>query len=386
MIQRRSLLATAAVTLAAPAIHAQSRGPVKIGNLLSASGVFAITGEGIQRGMELAFTQMGANAGGRAIVMIREDDEVSPQVGLQKVKKLIERDNCDIITGPVGSNIALAIAGYLKAAPCIYLCTGAGVNALTRERRAPNFFRSSTSSWQSNAPAAGWFAKNGYPKVALIASDYSGGHEAADAFKAAYLAAGGTIATELYPPFGANDFSAYLPQLRSAGAPAVYAYMTGADAVRFVQQFDQFGLKKDMTLLGTGFMVEQDALPAQGAAALGARTGLHYADTLPSQINRDFVAAYRAKYNESPSCYAEYGFVGAHAIAAALEITKGDADQAKLIAALKQVQFEAPRGPFRFDPDTHNVIQNIYVREVVMDGTAPVNRVLATIPDQRDPG
>ncbi len=385
MIRRRALLAGAAA-LAAPAVHAAPSGPVRIGNLLSESGVFAITGEGIQRGMELAMTELGGHAGGRPIEMIREDDEVSPQIGLQKVKKLIERDGCDFITGPVGSNVALAIAGYLKSAPCIYLCTGAGVNALTRQRRAPNFFRSSTSSWQSNAPAGTWFAQNHYPKVALIAADYSGGHEAADAFKAAYLAAGGTIAAEIYPPFGANDYSAYLPRLREAGAPAVYAYMTGADAVRFVQQFAQFGLKSDIALLGTGFLVEQDALPAEGAAAIGARTGLHYAATLPGPVNRVFATAYHAKYNEPPSCYAEYGYVAAQVIAKTLDITKGDTNQARLIDAMKQLQFEAPRGPFRFDPDTHNVIQNIYIREVEMKDGVAVNKVLATIPDQRDPG
>jgi branched-chain amino acid transport system substrate-binding protein len=385
---RRGLLAGAALaaTLPAPFVRAQSTGPVRIGNLLSASGVFAVLGDNINRGMELGFEQVGNQAGGRAIELIREDDEVNPQIGLQKVKKLVEHDGCSIITGPVGSNVALAIAGYLKSADAVYICSGAGVNALTRERRAPNFFRSSTSSWQSNAPAGTWFAQNGESAITLVASDYSGGHEAADAFKAAYGAAGGRIAAEIYPPFGASDYSAYLPAMRDAGAPAIYAYMTGTDAVRFVQQFAQFGLKRQLRLLGTGFMVEQDALPAQGEAALGVRSGLHYCSTIDSAENRAFVTAYRAKYHETPSCYAEYGYVTARAITEALNATKGDSSRAGLIAALRGVAFAAPRGQFRFDPATQNVVNTIYIREVAQIDGALDNRVLATIPDQRDPG
>ncbi len=385
-MKRRTFLAATA-GLAAPAIvRAASETPFRIGALLSQSGVFAVLGNNIQRGLELGFEQQNWQAGGRQIEIIREDDEVNPQFGLQKVRKLVGSDHVDVVTGPVGSNVALAIAGFLKTAPTIFICSGAGVNAVTRERRAPNIFRTSTSSWQSNAPTGAWMAKNGATEVAVIASDYSGGHEAVEAFKSAYLAAGGKIAAEIFPPFGSNDFSAYLPQLRATGAPATYAYMTGTDAVRFVQQYDQFGLKTSMKLYGTGFMVEQDALPAEQDAALGVISGLHYSTALETPENRAFVAAYRAKYGEFPSCYSEYGYVTALVIANALAASAGGHDRDSLLTAIGAVNFTAPRGPFRFDPATRNVVQNIYIREVAaIDGRLD-NKVLATIQNVADPG
>jgi branched-chain amino acid transport system substrate-binding protein len=362
-VKRRTFLAATA-GLAAPAIvRAASETPFRIGALLSQSGVFAVLGNNIQRGLELGFEQQNWQAGGRQIEIIREDDEVNPQFGLQKVRKLVGSDHVDVVTGPVGSNVALAIAGFLKTAPTIFICSGAGVNAVTRERRAPNIFRTSTSSWQSNAPTGAWMAKNGATEVAVIASDYSGGHEAVEAFK-----------------------SAYLPQLRATGAPATYAYMTGTDAVRFVQQYDQFGLKTSMKLYGTGFMVEQDALPAEQDAALGVISGLHYSTALETPENRAFVAAYRAKYGEFPSCYSEYGYVTALVIANALAASAGGHDRDSLLTAIGAVNFTAPRGPFRFDPATRNVVQNIYIREVAaIDGRLD-NKVLATIQNVADPG
>jgi branched-chain amino acid transport system substrate-binding protein len=171
------------------------------------------------------------------------------------------------------------------------------------------------------------------------------------------------------------------------GAPNVYVYMVGADAVRFITQFNEFGLKKTINIIGTGFMVEDDALPAEGDAALGIITGLHYASTLDTPVNKKFVADYKAKYNQYPGCYSEYGFVCARVIAEALKATQGDtSDKKKLEDAVRNVKFAAPRGPFRFDPETQNVIQNIYIREVVRGKDRLENKVLATIPDVRDPG
>lgn len=371
----------------APAVRAQMNAPVKIGSLISQSKVFAVQGGNILDGMSLYFEEINWQAGGRKIQMIKEDDEVNPQLGLQKIKKLVESDNVDLVAGPAGSNVALAIMGYVKQSNCILLCNGAGVNAVTRKFKAHNVFRCSTTSWQSNAPAGGWLYKNGVKEVVIIASDYSGGHEAIDGFKEGFLPAGGKIIKEIWSPFSNSDYSSYLAQIKAAGVPTVYAYVTGADAVRFVSQFDEFGLKKDFKLTGTGFMVEDDSLPAEGDAALGALTGLHYASTLDTPANKKFVAEYKAKYGQYPSCYSEYGYVSARVIAEALKKTQGNTSNRKEFEqAISAVSFDAPRGPFRFDPDTQNVIQNIYIREVVRVGDQLENKVLATIPDVRDPG
>ena len=391
---RRQVLAGAAgagaalgLGIFAPAVRAQMNAPVKIGCLISQSGVFAVNGANVLDGMSLYFEKNGWTAGGRKIELVKEDDEAKPQLGLEKVKKMVDSDKVDIVTGPIGSNVALAIIGFIKQSNSILIVDGAGVNAVTREQKGPNIFRCSTSSWQSNAPAGGWLYQNAVKEVMILASDYSGGHEAMDSFKEGFLPPGGKIVKEIWPPFSNTDYSAYLAEIKSSGVTTLYAYFTGSDAVRFITQFTEFGLHKDFKLTGTGFMVEDDALPAEGDAALGVVTGLHYASTLDTPANRKFVADYRAKTGQYPSCYSDYGYVCATVIAEALKATQGDAgDKKKLQDAIRAVHFDAPRGPFRFDPETQNVIQNIYIREVVRGDGRLENKVIATIPDVRDPG
>lgn len=391
---RRKFVAGAAGTGAAlgfgvfaPAVRAQMNVPAKIGCLITQSKVFAVQGANVLDGMTLYFEQNGWQAGGRKIELVKEDDEANPQLGLAKVKKMVENDQVDIVTGPIGSNVALAILGYIKQSNSLLIVDGAGVNAVTRERKGPNIFRCSTSSWQSNAPAAGWIYQNIAKELLVVASDYSGGHEAIDAFKEGFLPLGGKIVKEIYPPFGNNDFSSYLAAIKATGVPTIYAYMTGSDAVRFISQFDEFALRNSIRVTGTGFMVEDDALPAEGDAALGIITGLHYASTLDTPVNKNFVADYKAKYKQYPSCYSEYGYVCARVIAEALRSTNGDtSNRSKFEEAIRNVKFDAPRGPFRFDPETQNVIQNIYIREVVRGSDRLENKVLATIADTRDPG
>jgi len=388
---RRRFLASAGAALGlgvfAPAVRAQMNAPVKIGCLITQSKALSVLGTNVLDGMSFYFEQTGWQAGGRKITLVKEDDEANPQLGLEKIKKMVENDKVDLVTGPIGSNVALAILAYVKQSGSILIVDGAGVNAVTRKHKGPNIFRTSTTSWQSNAPAGGWIYKNVAKEVVVVASDFSGGHEAINAFKEGFVSVGGTIVKEVYPPFNNNDYSAYLAGIKLIGAPNVYVYMVGADAVRFITQFNEFGLKKTINIIGTGFMVEDDALPAEGDAALGIITGLHYASTLDTPVNKKFVADYKAKYNQYPGCYSEYGFVCARVIAEALKATQGDtSDKKKLEDAIRNVKFAAPRGPFRFDPETQNVIHNIYIREVVRGKDRLENKVLATIPDVRDPG
>src|SRR4030095_7058039 len=135
---------------------------------------------------------------------------------------------------------------------------------------------------------------------------------------------GGNIVKKIYPPLGNNDFSAYLADIRSMAPSATYNFYAGTDAVRFVKQYDEYGLKARSRLTGSGFMVESDTLPAQGKSALGCLSSLHYADTLDNPENRKFVEQYRAKFNEYPSVYAEYGYVAAMIMQAALAAVDGN--------------------------------------------------------------
>ncbi len=369
----------------APAAFAQAKPPLKIGVLNSFSKVFAALGAANLNGMNLYFEQIGGSIAGRKIEIVREDDEINPQVGLQKLKKLIESDKCDVVTGVQASNVAMAAVDYLKQSGVLFLCSGAGVTALGYVN-APNIFRCSVSSQQINAVLGDWWYDNGTKEVVATASDFAGGRDTVAEFRSAFVKKGGKIAKEIYPPLGNADFSPYLADIRSLSPPATYNFYAGTDAVRFVKQYAEYGLKEKMKTSASGFMVESDVLPAQGKDALGIISSMHYADTLTSPENVKFVADYRKKFNEFPSVYAEYGYVAARCIHEAITATGGDTvDQSKLRTAMRAVKFNAPRGPFSFNPATQGPIHNIYIREVVEVDGRIANKVIATIRDVREP-
>lgn len=391
-IQRRKVLkglaaagATAMFGGRAPAVLAQAR-PLKIGALLSLSKVLAQSGEDNLRGMGLYFDEIGWEVAGRKIEIIREDDDINPQVGLQKVRKLVESDQVDFVCGPQGSNVAFGIMSYMKSARPFWIISGAGVTALTWERM-PHMFRTSISVYQLSKPIADYVYDNVAKEVVLTGTDFAGGRDALSEFKAVFTKRGGKIIKEIYPPLGTADFSAYLADIRSINPPATYNFFAGTDAARFVKQYDEFGLKGKIPITGFSALFDGDTFPGQGRSALGGLSSNIYTDALDNPENRKFVAAHRAKHKDWPSVYTDYGYVAAKVIGEALKATKGDTqNRERLSQAIAAVQFNAPRGPFRFDPVVHHPIQNVYIREVAEIEGRITNKVIATVRDVRDPG
>lgn len=392
-VSRRRFIGTvgAAAALGPRTLSAQGSDTFKVGVLLTFSKVFAALGEQNLFGIQLYFDQIGWQVAGRRIQLLREDDEATPQIGLQKARRLIESEQVGLLCGVQASNVALAMLNLVRQTKVPFICSGAGVSTLTSER-IPNLFRTSLSSWQLTVPMGEWLVANaarfGDPAkgIVLAASDYSGGRDTMSEFKSGYLPKGGKVAKEIYPPLGTSDFSPYLADIRAVEPAAVYAFFAGSDAVRFVKQYDEFGLKGKIQLLSPGFMVENDVLPSQGSSALGVVSTMQYTDTLDTAENKDFVNAYRKKHDAFPSVYSEYGYVAARVIAEALKAVNGNTtDQATFNAAIGSVKFNAPRGPFSFDPATHNVIMNVYLREVVEQDGRFVNKVIETFKDVKAP-
>jgi branched-chain amino acid transport system substrate-binding protein len=357
-------------------------GPLKIGLVLPYSGVYQVLGESITQGMELVFAREGNKVAGRDVVMIKEDDEMQPPVGIRKTEKLIESDKVDILTGPVHSGILMGMRDKVHNSKTILIVSNAGADAISRERCSKWIFRTSFSNWQPNQPMGGWVAKNVAKEVFISAPNYQAGKDQLNAFKETFVPAGGKLIGEEYPKLGETDYAPLLTKIRQSGAKAVYAFFSGTDAVNFVKQYDQFGLKGQVKLTGAGFLTEPDVLPAQGKAALGIITGHFYTPQLDSPVNKKFVSDFKAKFGgKTPDGFACQGYDTAEVIVRALKTVNGNTqDKDKLVAALAKVQFESPRGWFSFDPKTHNVIQPyIYVREVkeVAGGldNVPIDRV-----------
>ena len=379
--------AAAALTasLAAPPVLAQGNKPIRLGNLNTFTGGLAYAGESNWNAMNLYFDSINWTVAGRKIEIIREDDQFNPQVGLQKAKKLVESDKVDLLFGVQASNVALAVLNYMKQQKAFYVVTGAGTDAITWDRY-PYLFRTSISTYQLSTPMANYIYDNLGKQIVTTASDYAGGRDVMAQFKGPYVAKGGTVLKEIWPPLGTTDFSPYLTDIKSINPPVTYDFMPGADAVRFVQQYSEFGLKEKMPL--TGFtMIDSQSTSALGTAAVGVISALTFVDTLDNPQAKAFVAEFQAKYKSSPDLFSDYGYVGARAIAEALKLVDGDAsDKDKLAEAMTKVKFDAPRGPFRFDPATHNPIQDIYIAQVIESNGKVTTKTLSTAAQIQDPG
>jgi branched-chain amino acid transport system substrate-binding protein len=368
--------------------RAQS-GPIRVGVVLPYSGVYAELGNSITQAMELVFARENWTVAGRKIEMIKEDDEMAVPVGVRKTEKLIDSDKVDILTGPVHSGILMAMRDKVHNSKTILLVSNAGADAISRARCSKWIFRTSFSNWQPCQPMGGWVAAKLSKEVFQIAPNYQAGKDMMEAFRETYHPAGGKVVGEDYPKLGETDYAPYLTKIKQSGAKAVFAFFSGTDAVNFVKQYDEFGLKPGIKLTGAGFLTEPDVLPAQGKAALGTITGHFYTPQLDNAVNQRFVKEFREKFKgKTPDGFACQGYDTAEVILRALKTVNGNTqDKDKLVAAIAATEFDSPRGRFRFDQKSHNVIQPfIYVREVREVAGGLGNVPIDKVADVRDPG
>jgi branched-chain amino acid transport system substrate-binding protein len=352
---------------------AAEKSPIKVGLLLPYTGTMPFQTKGINDAAELYFDEIGRKAGGRAIQVIKEDDENNPTMGLTKVRRLVEEHKVNFIVGPVHSGVGLAIHDYVRKQKVISFNPCANTRELTSpEKASENIFRTVETSDQGNYPMGKWIVKNTpHRNMVITASDFSGGHHNIEAFKAGFEEAGGKVIKEVYPKLGTMDFAPFLTTIDVKGADAVYAWFVGTDAVRFVQQYEEFGLKKRLPLFGYVTIADDPYLPGVGEAALGIIAGSHYPVNLDTPKNRAFIKAYRGKYGEPPYRYSEYGYTAANLIGAVTEALKGEIEDISRVAKeLKRIasQIETPSGPLAFDQYNQRIVNFYVVRTEKQDG------------------
>jgi len=387
---RRWLPVLACLLLLAPLlpIDSPAQAPaVKIGLLLPYTGVLSVQGIDTTNGFELYLNKIGRKAGGRAIEVLKEDDEAKPDIALTKIKKLVERDHVDFLVGPVSSVVAVAIRSYVHEQQTPLIVPVAFTRVLTSPQQAsPSIFRIAETTDQSNYPMGAWMMKNTkYRRVVVMATDFVAGRHAVEAFIAGFKAAGGEIVKEIYPPLNTPDFAPYLAQAGAEKADAVYAWFAGADAIRFVKQYREYGIGEKMPLTGHAVLVDDTIMPAVGDAALGIVTMGSYTSTLDNPENKAFVAEYDKRYKTWPSRYSDAGWMTLELIAQALDDLKGDlSHRDKVREALKNAlpKLKTPRGHLEFD-QYRQVITPIYVTRAEKVGGRYVNTVIERIPNVR---
>lgn len=356
---------------------------VKVGLLLPFSGVYASLGNEIEAGFALGLETFGDETTA-TFEIVREDTEVKPPVALGKAKKLILQDNVDVITGIVSSGVLGAVRDMVHGAGVPLIVANAGNDEATGADCSPFITRMSFSNGQVNRPMGTWMFDQGIKKVYTLAPDYAAGRQMIDAFTATFTAAGGEVVGQDFTPFQkTQDFGSYLAQAKASGADAVYVFYAGGEAISFVKQYESFGLKAELPLYGSGFLTSSLYVNAQGPAAEGVITALHYVPTIDSPANAAFVAAFAEKTGRVPSEFAVQGYDAARAL---IEATKtGATDRNSLAKALPSVSFDGPRGQLSIDPATNNIVQPIYVYQTVAGEGGLTQKVLAQLPAEADP-
>jgi branched-chain amino acid transport system substrate-binding protein len=380
-----ALIALAFAITAAPTSPSLADGTVKIGLIVPMTGGQASTGRQIDNAVKLYMEQNGDTVAGKKIVVILKDDAAVPDNTKRLAQELIVNDKVDIIAGFGVTPAALAAAPLATQAKVPEVVMVAGTSIITE--RSPYIVRTSFTLAQSSTIIGDWAAKNGIKKVATLTSDYAPGNDALQFFKEHFTAGGGEIVEEVKVPLANPDFAPFLQRMKDSKPDAMFVFVPGGQGGNFMKQFSERGLgKSGIKVIGPGDVMDDDLLNGMGDAALGAVTAHLYSAAHPSSINKEFVAAYEKAFNSRPGFIAVGGYDGIHLIYEALKKTGGNTDGDALIAAMKGMKWESPRGPISIDPETRDIVQNIYIRKVEKVDGELYNIEFQTFEAVKDPG
>lgn len=358
-----ALAPVAALCLLSPAFARAAPPKLKVGFMLPYTGTYAALGNAITNGFKLSVAEQGGHLAGREVEYFTVDDESDPAKAPENASKLIKRDQVDVLVGTVHSGVALAMAKVARDTNTLLIVPNAGAGDLTGPLCAPNIFRTSFTNWQPGY-AMGKVAIQQKKKTAVTFTwKYAAGDESVSGFKEAFEAGGGKVVKQLYVPFPQVEFQSYLTEIAALKPDVVYVFFAGGGAVKFVKDYAAAGLKASIPLYAAGFLTD-GTLEAQGDAAQGLLTTLHYADGLDNPKDKAFRAAYEKAYKAEADVYAMQGYDSAQLLGAGLKAVKGDTSKrAALYAAMGAARIDSPRGAMTLSK-SHNPVQDIYLRRV----------------------
>ncbi|HUH39685.1 MAG TPA: ABC transporter substrate-binding protein [Castellaniella sp.] len=367
---------------------AQAADELKIGVIIPMSGPFASHGKQITNGLNLFLAQNGDTVAGRKVKLIIKDDTgVAPAVAKRQAQELLIKDKVDILAGFTLTPNAFSVAPLATEAKVPMLVLNAATSSITE--KSPNIVRVSMTLPQVTAPMAQWAHDNGVKNIYTLVADYGPGHDAETQFKKSFTALGGKIVGEVRTPVKNPDFAPYLQRVKDLKPEAIFLFVpNGEQGVALAKGYKERGLAEaGIRALATGDVTDEDVLDAMGDAALGMITSFHYSQVHDSAENKAFTGAYAKAYpNDRPNFVAVAAYDGMHMIYMALEKTKGDASADAFMAAVKGMKWESPRGPVEIDPETRDIIQNVYIRKVERVDGVLQNVEFDVIKAVKDPG
>jgi branched-chain amino acid transport system substrate-binding protein len=354
---------TAAFALALSALPASAQDSVKVGLILPLTGPFAPTGRQIEGGAKLYMQQHGDKVAGKKIELIVRDDGNVADATKRIAQELVVNDKVQVLAGFGLTPLALATAPISAEAKVPQIIMGAATAIIPD--RSPYIVRTSMVTSQITVGIADWAPKSGLKKVITLVTDYAPGIDIEKAFSDRFKASGGEIIEQLRVPLANPDFAPFLQRVRDAKPDGLFVFVPAGVGAIFMKQFVERGLDKSgIRLIGTGDMTDDDILNNIGDVALGLITSHHYSAAHPSALNKKFVAEFQKLNNKRPNFMGVSGYDGMAVLYKALEKTNGNANGDALVAAMKGMAWESPRGPISIDPATRDIVQNIYVRKV----------------------
>jgi branched-chain amino acid transport system substrate-binding protein len=374
------ILAILRPAASAPAQTPAATSPITIGVLAPSTGPFATYARDIIDGARLYSDEAGGQLGRRRLELVVEDYQTRPDVALTKIRKLVERDRAQAIVGLVLSAAALAVKDYVNTQKIPLLISGFAVAETLTLQLNPYVFRLTYSPCMTAAPIGQWTYRHlKARRAAIIASDSVGPLELMMAWARAFEEAGGKVVQEIYPPLGTADMAPWVAKLRH-DVDVIGVQTVGADGVRFVKQFQEYGLKGKIPLVDASVGVSEiSLLPTAGEAAVGVYNSQPYQYTVDTPRNRKFVQAFRSKFGRDPGSPAAFTYAAMAAIDQAVNATGGNIeDSARFLEALRKTDLDAPQGRVRFDR-FQNVVTDIHISRIDKVGDQIVPVVIETV-------
>jgi len=353
----------ASLAISGGAFAQAGQGKIKVGFMLPYTGTYAALGNAIENGFKMYVQEQGGKLGGREIEYFKVDDESDPAKAPENASKLIKRDQVDVVVGTVHSGVQMGLVKVAKENNTLLIIPNAGVDEATGPLCGANVFRSSFSNWQPGYAMGHVLAERGLKKVVTLTWKYAAGEQSVKGFKEAFESKGGKVIKEMSLPFPNVEFQALITEVAALKPDAVFVFFAGGGAVKFVKDWAAAGLKDKIPLYASGFLTD-GTLEAQGAAAQGLETTLHYADGLANSRDKAFRLAYAKSYKLQPDVYAVQGYDAAQMLAAGTGAVKGDMSRkAELYKAIEAARIDSPRGAFTLSK-AHNPVQDFYLRKV----------------------
>jgi branched-chain amino acid transport system substrate-binding protein len=362
---------------------AAGQGSVKVGMVMPMTGPLAAAGQQVIAGARLYIKQHGDRVAGKQIELIVRDDASSGETGKRLIQELVVNDKVDIIGGGLTADLipSAPLLTEAQKPTVIMLSSTTAVVA-----KSPFFVRTSCTLAQSSAIMADWAVKKRLSKGVTLVTEFAPGLEAEETFTNNYKAAGGQVVEAIRVPLRSPDFAPFLQRVKDASPQALFVFIPSTQAGAFAKQFVERGLDKaGITLIGPGDLTDDEALQNMGDAVLGTVTAHFYSAAHPSVLNKAFTAAYQQEVGARANFMAVSGYDGMHLIYEALKKTGGSADGNTLVAVMKGMSWESPRGPMSIDRDSGDVVHNIYIRKVEKADGELRNIEFETFGNVRDP-